>query len=547
MNIIKNLIIATLVVFNLSAFSQLESDFEISKNLDIYASIFKELNNHYVDEVHSGKLNRIAIEAMLKDLDPYTNYFPESEIEEVRFIQTGNYGGTGCVLAIKNDTFVVTKVMKGFPFDKNGISVGDKILKIGDESCTGKTMDQMSELMKGPSGTSISVTFKDEKSSAVSSKEIEREEIKVKCVPYYSILENDIAYIKLTTFNTTAFEEFSKALAEMSSKTRLKGLILDLRDNGGGLLDQAVKIVDLFVEPGRPIVETRGKFESENFKYNSISKPLYPSLPVAVMVNGYSASASEIIAGAMQDLDRAVILGQKSYGKGLVQKIFPLSYNAQIKVTVAKYYVPSGRCIQAIDYSQRDQNGKAIKIADSLHTKFFTASKRVVYDAGGILPDITLQHPTSNENLDNLIKKLVIFDFVSMYYSGIQAPSSLENIPSADVIYSEFMKYLTLSGSGVDASMKNELDSMLVIAKLNSNLEAIKSIEVLNIMVENNHARLLSENKDFIVKTIQQEIANRFFYEEGFYSAGLNLDQEVKASIDLLHNSAKYNSILGIK
>jgi len=411
-------------------YAQESHDFEISKNLDIYTSLIQQLDLHYVDEVQPGTMTKTAIDAMLKQLDPYTNYYPESMIEDVRFLQTGKYGGIGSTLHIKNGNIVVGMTYPGFPFNKAGIRAGDIILKIDGEDVHGKKMRDISEHLKGASGTELNLVYKSAKDGTEKTVNLKREEIVVKDVPYFTMLDDSMAYVKLVGFKQNAAKEVKMAIDSLAKNNTISSVVLDLRNNGGGLLIQAVNILDLFVDAGELIVSTKGKTKNENFTYKTRHHANYPNMKVVVLVNKNSASASEIVAGSFQDLDRGVIMGQKSFGKGLVQKVFPLSYRSQVKITVAKYYIPSGRCIQSLDYIHKDASGNAVKTPDSLMATFKTKGGRLVRDAGGIIPDIKLESKYSSDIVYSLFQNYEIFDFATKY---VYSHDSIKDIKSFEV------------------------------------------------------------------------------------------------------------------
>ena len=542
---IYSLLFISFFLLNFQSKAQGSLDWEISKNLDIYTSLLQQLNQHYVEDIQPGKMTKTAINAMLKDLDPYTNYYPEADIEDVRFLQTGKYGGIGSYVHIKNDTLYVGMPSVGFPFYKAGLRAGDVILKIDDRETSGAKMSEVSDMLRGPAGTQLTVTYRDAKTNSVETIEVTREQIKVKNVPFYTKLNDSIGYIKLSGFTETAAKEVNDAIVAMNKEEELKSIVLDLRFNGGGLLGQAVGIMDLFVPANELIVSVKGKIPAENADYKTRMPAVYPNMKVVVLVNERSASASEIVAGSFQDLDRAVIMGQKSFGKGLVQKVYKLSYNSQVKITVAKYYIPSGRCIQALDYQHKDAQGHAGTTADSLQASFKTKNGRLVKDAGGILPDVQLDKATMATYTGALISKYIIFDFATQYVNTHDTIRNPNDFEISDALYSSFVDYVKqqefefktgtdryleklqeqAKKDGFDKEMKSEIDAM------EESLKQLKSVEI-------------TKNKKDIARLLRIEILSRYYFLEGKVSASLRDDVEVKAAVDLLVDGEKYKSIL---
>ena len=542
---IYSLLFISFVFLNIQVQAQGSLDWEISKNLDIYTSLLQQLNQHYVEDIQPGKMTKTAINAMLKDLDPYTNYYPEADIEDVRFLQTGKYGGIGSYVHIKNDTLYVGMPSVGFPFYKAGLRAGDVVLKIDDRETTGKKMSEVSDMLRGPAGTQLTVTYRDAKTNAIETIEVTREQIKVKNVPFYTTLNDSIGYIKLSGFTETAAKEVNDAIMAMNKEGELKSIILDLRFNGGGLLGQAVGIMDLFVPANELIVSVKGKIPTENADYKTRMPAVYPDMKVVVLVNERSASASEIVAGSFQDLDRAVIMGQKSFGKGLVQKVYKLSYNSQVKITVAKYYIPSGRCIQALDYQHKDAQGHAGTTADSLQASFKTKNGRLGKDAGGIMPDVKLDKGTMATYTGALISKYIIFDFATQYVNTHDTIRNADDFEISDELYNSFVDYVKqlefefktgtdryleklqeqAKKDGFDEEMKSEITAM------EESLEKLKSVEI-------------TKNRKEIARLLRIEILSRYYFLEGKVSASLRDDVEVKAAVDLLSDGQKYKSLL---
>lgn len=439
----KKLFIASLLLIftHMNSFSQQEEKgFELSKNLEIFSSVYRSIHMNYVDDINPGDLVKTAIDAMLFKLDPYTNFIPESDIENVKLQLLGQYGGIGALIHQRDDKVVISEPYEGLPAFKAGLKAGDIILEVNGSSTVTKTSDQVREFLRGRAGSEIRIkVLRDDKEIE---KKFTREEITLENVPYFGMLSNGIGYIKLNEFTNNASKNILSAFKELKSSNGLKGLIIDLRGNGGGLLNEAVDIVNIFIEKGQNIVSTKGKIpeKNQNFKTNY---PAYDiNIPLIVLVDGSSASASEIVAGSLQDLDRAVIMGQRTYGKGLVQNIIPLIYNTQLKVTISKYYIPSGRCIQAIDYSHRDENGRASKIPDSLKTEFKTKKGRIIYDGFGIEPDIIIEREYSSPIIYPIITKFLAFDYASKFYKENPSIPSPSEFIITDEIYKDFVDFI---------------------------------------------------------------------------------------------------------
>ncbi len=382
--------------------------FEISKNLDIFATLFREINTYYVDDVNVGKLMRKAIDEMLNSLDPYTNYISEAEIEDFRFQMTGQYGGIGSQVGQKGDYVVITDPYEGFPAQKEDLRAGDLIIEIEGKSTKGKTTSDISKLLKGQPGTKVKLKIKREGTGEME-KILTREEIRVKNVPYHGMINNETGYIKLQSFTNDAGKEVKDALVELKKNPALKNVILDVRGNPGGLLHESVNIVNVFVPQGQEVVSTRGKVKEWHKVYRTLNAAVDTEIPLVVLTNRGSASASEIVSGSIQDLDRGLVIGQKTFGKGLVQSTRPLSYNTQLKVTTAKYYTPSGRCIQALDYSHTNEDGSVGAVPDSLKQAFKTRNGRKVFDGGGVDPDVTVGNPQLSKIAESLLVKQLIW------------------------------------------------------------------------------------------------------------------------------------------
>jgi len=542
----KSLLLLIILFFCTTGKGQTPSSttFEILKNIDIYSNLIKELNKNYVDEINPGELTKISIDAMLEDLDPYTNFIPESEIEDYRFMSTGEYGGVGALIHKKGKYVVISEVYEGFPAHRNGLKPGDKILEINGESAIGKTNDEVSTALKGSAG-SVAIVKVERNGEGTISKEITRENIKLESVPFYTMLNDSTGYIKLTQFTDGASEQVKKAFLKLREKSTLKGLILDLMDNGGGLLNEAVQIDNLFIDKGKQVVSTKGKLPDKNRSYPTLLAPVDNSIPLVILVNGSSASASEIVAGSMQDLDRAVIVGQRTFGKGLVQNVIPLSYNSQVKVTVAKYYIPSGRCIQAVDYSHKDSSGQNGKIPDSLAMAFKTRNGRVVYDKGGIEPDVLIEPRKISDYTIDLLTKYLLFDFVTDFTRQHDSIEPIMTFKVTDDILDSFQAYLNDQQYSYVSGSEKSLEELKRKAEKDGYFAAIQDqYDLLKKAIREDQANDFQRYKDDIRDLLKLEITGRYYYQRGKIEVGLDMSQEIAEALRLLGDRERYRKIL---
>ncbi len=535
------------VLVALSFTSPTERYFEIAKNLDIFATLFKEVNALYVDEVNPNKLVKTGIDAMLESLDPYTNYIPEDMVEDFRTMNTGQYGGIGAFTREINNRTVVTMVLENYTAQRSGLKIGDEILKIDNVDLTKLTSDQEGQLMKGQIGTPVSLTVKRMGAGQPLKLDFKREKIKVNNVPYYGMMENNIGYIQLLEFTPDAGKEVKNALIALKEKGA-KGLILDVRDNPGGLLFEAVNICNIFIPRGKLVVSTKGKITEHNQNYETLNNPVDTDIPLTVLISRGSASAAEIVAGTLQDYDRAVIIGEKSYGKGLVQVSRPLSYNSQLKVTTAKYYTPTGRCIQVLDYTHRREDGSVGTIPDSIKQSFKTASGRVVYDGGGIDPDVK----TQSEEVHSIARKLYesgfLFDYATLYAFN---HSTLANPRSFSLTHEEYAQFVTWMKdkkysytSYLDQQM-NELNREVKREKYYTELKP--QLDLIQAKIEESKKNELHLYKDQIKKLLEEDIASRYYLEKGRVEVSFKYDQEIKKASEILLNSSQYKKILNLK
>ncbi|MFA6200810.1 MAG: S41 family peptidase [Bacteroidales bacterium] len=521
-----------------------DKGFELSKNLEIFSSVYKNLHLNYVDDINPGELMKTAIDAMLEKLDPYTNYFPESSIEDVKLQLMGQYGGIGALIHQQNGNVIISEPYEGLPADKAGLKAGDIIIEVNGQEAKGKSSDQVREFLRGQAGSEIKIKVLRD------GKEIEqkfhRQEITLENVPYYGMLKNEIGYIKLNEFTKDAASNVLNAFKTLKKDNKMNGLVLDLRGNGGGLLNDAVGLVNIFVDKGQSIVSTKGKIAEKNQTFKTTNSAIDLNIPIIVLVDNSSASASEIVAGSLQDLDRAVIMGQRTYGKALVQNIIPLIYNAQMKVTVSKYYTPSGRCIQAIDYSHRDDNGKAIKVPDSLKTAFKTKGGRTVYDGFGIEPDVFIEPEYASTLAITIITKFLAFDFASQYVKQNPTIPNAKDFKITDDIYNQFVDFIKdkdYSYSTITEKMLKELKDMSEKEKYSQEIE--NTIEDLKAKIESDKKNDLIKFKDEIKDILLSEIVVRYYYQKGRIEALLQNDIEVEKAINLLSNPKEYNKIIG--
>ncbi len=514
--------------------AQNDRGFEIAKNLEIFSSVYKQLNQSYVDDVDPGKTIKVAIDAMLSSLDPYTNYYPESDIEDVKLQLLGEYGGVGSLIMQRGDSILISEPYQGLPADEAGLKPGDLILEVNGESTRGKTTADVSSAMRGQAGTSV--TLKLERAGKVFEKNLTRREIKLPNVPYYGYVQGDYGYIKLDEFTTDAAKNVKDAFVKLrTDKPDLKGLILDLRGNGGGLMNEAVDIVNIWVPQGTLVVETKGKVASKNLKSFTRQQPVDTKLPLAVLIDNTSASASEIVSGALQDLDRAVVIGQRSFGKGLVQNILPMPYNSQMKVTVSKYYIPSGRCIQAIDYSHRDEQGRATRVPDSLKTAFKTKAGRTVYDGFGIEPDIEVEPDYMSNIAIALVQKMLVFDYATEYYRSHPSLPPAADFEVSDELYADFCRFLRERNLSYDTYTEHAIKELRKIADREKYSDAIeKQLEAMEEAMKRVKEDDLVKHRSEIADMLKAELLGRYYYDRGRIQGALKTDKVVLRAVEEL-------------
>ena len=517
--------------------------FEISKNLKLVASVYEKINNYYVDEILPGRVMKKGIDAMLKSLDPYTVYISEAQIEDFRFTTTGEYGGIGASIKKRNNKTLISELYENSPAEKSGLLPGDEIKTIDEIEVNNKTLEEIGSLLKGPAESIINLKIN--RSNQLLEKPVKREKIQIPAVNFYKKINSNTGIIKLTSFTNTASAEFKKALSSLQQE-KIENLIIDLRANGGGLLNEAVKIVNFFVPKGQEVVSTKSRIKEMNRSYTTQALPIAQELSLAVLVDEYSASASEIVAGSLQDLDQAIVIGNTSFGKGLVQQTKPVSFGGQIKLTVAKYYTPSGRCIQKLDYST--VQGSSKKIEDSLVKKFKTKNGRTVYDSRGIEPDIKIEPQYFNAVTQNLLVKDVIFDFVNENINYYKKDSLYpDSFVLSDTAYSTFMRYAINKKMDYQTESSQQLEKFVKIANKEKYVDENEEIfMLLDSIFKVDLSKDLKRHDKEIKFFLENEFISRKHFQKGRMEASIKEDPYVKQAIEVFKNTAKYNQILGI-
>ncbi len=540
------LIAAFLLLFVNTAFYRDDPrNFEITKNMDIFFSIFREVNTFYVDEIDPGITIKKAIDAMLASLDPYTVYYPESQIEDFRFMTTGEYGGIGAVVQKRSNSAIIVEIYENTSAAKAGLKAGDEIVKIGEVDISTKTLDEISELLKAENNSSINVSVKRLNHANLLSFSIIPEKVDIPSVSYAGWVSDEVGYIRFTQFTENSANEFTAALSSLQTEKQMKGLIIDLRGNPGGLLNDAVNIVNLFVPRGQLIVETKGKVQQWNAKYYAEFEPLFPDLPLVVLVNRSSASASEIVSGALQDLDRAVVVGERTYGKGLVQTTRKIVYNSRMKVTTAKYYIPSGRCIQALDYSNRNADGSVSHVPDSLISEYFTKASRSVHDGAGIFPDILVDTSEFSVNFQKLVNENYIFDFATEFSSKNDSIASPEQFILSDEQLNVFFSYLKTKNFDFESKSSALLAQLYAqIEEENRLSEFADELGLMQSKLNDFDESIKRLDKNLIVKFLGGEIASRFYYQTGRIKFQIRHDNAVDTALQIINTSVLYRKIL---
>ncbi len=520
-------------------------DFKIAKSLDIYYSLFRDVNMYYVDETNPENMVENSIHAMLDKLDPYTVYIPEKDKDEFTFMTTGQYGGIGALIRNSGEYPIVAQPYKGFPADKAGLKAGDRILEIDGKPTNEYKLDEVSEHLKGIPQTKVKLLIERPYSEEKFEKEIVREEIQIKSVPYYGVVADSIGYIRVSKFTPDVSKEVKSALRELETVHHIKSLVLDLRGNPGGLLIEAPRICNLFVDKGEEIVSTKGKMQKWNQTLKTTDSPYDKEIPLVVMVNRGSASASEIVAGALQDLDRAVIVGQRTFGKGLVQTTIPLNYNSQVKITTAKYYIPSGRCVQALDYSHRNEDGSVGHVPDSLISEFETQNGRKVYDGGGITPDVKVESEDVSQLTISLITQNVIFNYATKFAHENPEIAGVKEFSITDEIYQDFVQFALNDSFTYETRSERELRELEKIVKREKYYERAKQeLENLRNKLINDKETDLITFKEEVVEFLRDEIVGRYYYQEGQIQTNLIDDTQLHKALEILQHRDQYKSIL---
>ena len=541
-NLIKKLLFSVVLLFSLQAKAQ-SNGFEVIKSLELMDQIYENLDLYFVDDVQPGKLSKVAIDAMLKELDPYTVYYAEANIEDYRLMTTGQYGGIGSLIKKADEYVYISEPYEGNPAQKSGLRAGDKILEIDGKTMFNKPSDQVSDALKGPKGTVVKILVErfNEGNKLI---EITRDEIKIPDVPYYGIIKEKVGYISLNSFTQTASEEVKKGIIAMQ-KEGMEQLILDLRGNGGGLLIEAVKIVNFFVPKDKVVVFTKGRVKEENHVYKTMEEPIALGLPLIVLIDEGSASASEIVAGSLQDLDRAVIIGEQSYGKGLVQRTYDLKYGSKVKITIAKYYTPSGRCVQRLEYYDKESGAKPKEISDSLLRKFKTQNGRDVIDGRGIDPDLAIEKEDLSQFSALLFNKNILFNYATQYRAINKEIAAADKFQLSDDEYALFKTYVLNAKLNYSTAAQNALKKLKLEAEKEGTFDELKA-EYENILVKisPDPTKDLDKYRIEIAEMLENEIVSRYYFQKGRTINSFEHDPAVIKAIQTAMDNNSYNAIL---
>ncbi|MFZ4455743.1 MAG: S41 family peptidase [Bacteroidales bacterium] len=536
--------IALLIGFCSSAFADEKHDFQNTKNLDIFFNLYKQLDQFYVDSIKPEKVIRSGIEAMLANLDPYTNYIAEENLEDFKFITTGEYGGIGSMVASNKGNIYISEPYEDMPAAKAGLKAGDLILEIDGKPVKGKNISQTSDMLKGQPNTPLKIKIQRGEKAKPQEFTITRQKITISTVPYFGVLKDSTGYILITSFTDKTSGEVKNAFTALKDK-HIKSLIIDLRGNGGGIMEEAIKVINFFVPKGVEVVSTKGKVKQWDRVYKTPFEPLDTEIPVAVMVNSGSASASEIVAGSLQDLDRAVIIGERSFGKGLVQTTRPISFNGSLKVTTAKYYTPSGRCVQALDYSHRKADGSVGAIPDSLTHVFKTKNGRSVRDGGGVTPDIKTEDEKTPNILFYLMNDFIVFDFATKYVSTHPTIATVAEFGITDEEYTQFKEYVKSRNFTYDRQSEKSLKELEEVTKFEGYYEGAEpEFKALKAKLTHDLDKSLTIFSSDIKQLLGSEIIKRYYYQKGEIAYSLRDDKEIKKAIETVSNFKSYTEIL---